>query len=66
MYVGYICGTEYTVLQVLYKAFYECSIGPSTRYSIGYSVKYIQVVFWNVFNQVFLYSVVYSFRYIYI
>ena len=34
-------GVKYSILQVLYQAFYEYSIGHSTEYSIGYSIKYI-------------------------
>ena len=43
MYIGYIRGVKYSILQVLYKAFYEYSIGHSTEYSMGYSIKYIYI-----------------------
>ena len=62
MCIQNIRGVNYSILQVLYKAFYEYSIGHSTEYSIGYSIKCIQVAFCIVFYQAFLYSLLHSIR----
>ena len=57
MYIGCIRGVKYSILQVLYKAFYEYSIGHSTEYSIGYSCfVYIGGILHGIFSGILVFT----------